>query len=273
MAEVLCSPPSGEEPAPETVAFYRQAMLALREAGIPYLVGGAFAFQCYTGIHRATKDLDLFIRREDFEKLHKVMGQSGYTTELTFPHWLGKTWCGDDFIDFIFSSGNGIAVVDEQWFAHAPPAEVLGTRTAITPVEESIWSKAFIMERERYDGADIAHLIRATASSMQWERLLLRFARHWRVLLSHLTLFGFVYPSQRDLVPAWLMGDLIERLRAETCTPPPQDDICGGPLLSRAQYLTDIQEDGYRDPRLQPIGNMTVSEAARWTEAIREKQG
>jgi hypothetical protein len=34
----------------------------LADAGIPFLVGGAFAHACFTGIRRSTKDLDLFIR-------------------------------------------------------------------------------------------------------------------------------------------------------------------------------------------------------------------
>jgi hypothetical protein len=28
-------------------------------------------------------------------------------------------------------------------------------------VEEMVWQKAFIMERERFDGADVVHLIQA----------------------------------------------------------------------------------------------------------------
>jgi hypothetical protein len=59
-------------------------------------------------------------------------------------------------------------------------------------VEETIWSKAFVMERERYDGADIAHLLRASAERLDWHRLLERFDAHWPVLLSHLILFGFI---------------------------------------------------------------------------------
>jgi len=48
------------------------------------------------------------------------------------------------------------------------------------------------MERERYDGADIAHILRARAADLDWERLLERFAGHWHVLLSHLILFEYL---------------------------------------------------------------------------------
>ena len=51
------------------------------------------------------------------------------------------------------------------------------------------------MERERYDGADVAHIILAYGDRMDWRRLIDRFGRYWRVLLSHLVLYGFIYPS------------------------------------------------------------------------------
>ncbi|MGN6702066.1 MAG: hypothetical protein ACTHKB_03780, partial [Burkholderiaceae bacterium] len=163
---------------------------------------------------------------------------------------------------------NGIATVDDAWFARAPRAGVFGLSTRISPLEEMIWSKAFIMERERYDGADIAHLIRACGDRIDWRRLHERFGREWRVLLNHLVLFGFIYPDHRDLVPAWLMDELTDRLREETHAPPPAGRVCYGTLLSREQYLPDIRDRGYRDGRLVPNGRMRQEDVDVWTEAI-----
>ena len=75
---------------------------------------------------------------------------------MPFPHWLGKIHRGEHFMDMIFSSGNGVARVDDLWFEHAPKTNVLGVIVRLSPVEEMIWSKAFIQERERFDGADVA---------------------------------------------------------------------------------------------------------------------
>ena len=86
--------------------------------------------------------------------------------------------------------------------------EIFGVPVRFCAPEEAIWSKAFILERERYDGADIAHLILAAAQQMDWRRLLRRFGEHWRVLLSHLMLFGFIYPGRAHVVPAWLLDEL-----------------------------------------------------------------
>ena len=72
--------------------------------------------------------------------------------------------------------------VDEEWFAHASEAEILGVSVKLCPAEEMICgSKSYVQERERFDGADIAHLIRGVGESLDWGRLLRRFGDHWCV--------------------------------------------------------------------------------------------
>src|SRR5690606_25161499 len=44
---------------------YREALTRLCECQVPFLVAGAYALQNYTGIARHTKDLDIFVRRDD----------------------------------------------------------------------------------------------------------------------------------------------------------------------------------------------------------------
>lgn len=247
---------------------YCQALEILTHSSIPFLVGGAYALERYTGIERHTKDFDVFLRPRDCQRALDLFAAEGFRTELTFSHWLGKAYRGDDFIDFIFSSGNGVATVDDDWFQHAVDTEVLGYPVRVCPAEEIIWSKSFVVERERYDGADINHLIRATGERLDWDRLLARFGPHWRVLMSHLVLFGFVYPSERDKVPERVMKVLLRQLEQELTTPPAAERICQGTLLSRGQYLMDVERWGYRDARLAPRGPMTAGEIAVWTEAI-----
>jgi hypothetical protein len=262
--------------APESMSnagaenFYRDFLLCLQAAQIPFLIGGAYAFNSYTGIIRPTKDLDIFICKKDVDLLRESLSQSGYAVELTYPHWLAKVYSGEDFVDIIFNSGNGVSEVDQAWFDRARAAQVLGLDILLCPVEETIWSKAFIMERERYDGADIVHMVHACAREIDWDHMIRRFGEHWRVLLIHLIAFGFVYPAERDMVPGWVMDELTARLQKETHTPPPDTAVCTGPLLSREQYLTDIRQWGYQDARVAPLGKMTPDETAIWTKAIKE---
>ncbi len=269
MTETLAAPHA--DLAPETLDFYRKAMTTLQEADVPFLVGGAYAFAHYTGIVRHTKDFDIFVRPEGFERAIAALGRAGYETQRNFPHWLGKALQGDDFVDLIFSSGNGVARVDELWFQHAVSQEVLGIPTQLVPAEEMIWSKAFIMERERFDGADVAHVLQARAEHLDWPRLLGRFGENWPVLLSHLLLFGYIYPDDAGRLPDWVMDDLLDRARRERKRPAVQRHLCRGTILSRGQYLSDVEERGYTDARLEPVGAMSSEEIGIWTEAAREE--
>jgi len=139
----------------------------------------------------------------------------------------------------------------------------------LMPVEEMIWSKSFLMERERFDGADVLHLIRARQKEINWPRLLSRFGEHWRVLLSHLVLFPYVYPNE----PA--PQDVIDELLARAGNEVKADEgirLCRGPLLSRAQYLVDVERWNYVDAREVPLGTMTPEEIDVWTKAIETKK-
>lgn len=258
-----------EDPAHDV---YRDALTVLRESGLPSLVGGAFAFERYTGIARQTKDLDIFVRPEDSERLLQSLAKAGYRTELRFPHWLGKAWKDDASIDVIFSSGNGLCVVDDRWFRHAPLAVVLGVEVWLTPAEEMIWSKAFVMERNRYDGGDIAHLLRARGPTLDWARLLARFNRHWRVLFSHVVLFGYIYPEQRLRVPEWFMREMLRRMEQDMLGLPADRRVCQGTLLSWSQYLIHMERGEYEDARHPPRGSLSRDDTQRMTDVLRQEQ-
>lgn len=249
-------------------AFYARSLSALLAADVPFLVGGAYALERYTGIERHTKDFDVFVRRRDYESLTRVLAADGCRIELPYPHWLGKAHCGGNFVDVIFSSGNGVAEVDDEWFAHATAAELFGKRVLLCPPEETIWSKAYVMERERFDGADVNHLLRARGATLDWARLLRRFGVHWRVLLAHVVLFDFVYPGERAQVPRPVREELARRLRDEMDAPSRAERVCCGTLLSREQYLIDIEAWNYRDARLLANGPMSREEVETWTAAI-----
>ncbi len=103
--------------------------------------------------------------------------------------------------------------MDDSWFDRARDDKLLGVPVKLCAPEEMIWMKAYVMERERFDGADIAHILRCCASEIDWRHLVRRFGPDWRVLLSHLILFGYIYPGERARIPAAIMEDLITQLR------------------------------------------------------------
>jgi hypothetical protein len=247
--------------------FYRQVLGLLNRTAVPFLMGGGFAFEFYTQVGRTPKDMDIFVRRDDLDNVFEIFKKGGFKTELTFSHWLGKVYYDGFFIDIIFNSGNGLCEVDDLWFKHAVPGRVFGFPVKFCPPEEMIWSKAFVMERERYDGGDIAHLLLKWGERLDWHRLISRFGPHWRILLSHLILFGYIYPSERYLIPAEVVSQLLDHLTGELAAPVCDGQPCQGPLLSRTQYRTDIEKMGFKDARLRPDVGMSPDEANDWTAA------
>ena len=254
-----------DDPADE---FYRKVMEVLQQAKIPFLMGGAYAFGVYTGIHRDTKDFDLFLQPHDLDRALEAAQGRGFESEKTFPHWLAKIRSDKScIIDLIYRAGNGLCEVDELWFQRARDAQAFGLSVKMCAPEEIVWMKAFIMERERFDGADVAHILQSCAGAMDWKHLLERFGPHWRVLLSHLVLFGYIYPSERAQIPPDIVDELLRRWREESsiaCA----DRLCRGTLLSREQYLPDIRERGFRDARLEGPERLDPHDIQHWTDAI-----
>jgi hypothetical protein len=250
---------------------HRRSVVALQEADIPFLIGGAYMVEVYAGVSRQTKDFDLYLRPQHVDLALDALKRAGYKTEKTFPHWLAKAQRGRDCVDLIFRAGNGLCEVNDSWFERAHDDELLDLHVKLCAPEEMIWMKAYIMERERFDGADIAHILRCCAVEIDWPHLVRRFGSDWRVLLSHLILFGYIYPGERARIPAAIMEDLITRLRNEARTAGPER-LCRGTLLSREQYLVDVQEWGFRDARLEERVQMNEKDIADWTDAIEKEE-
>jgi predicted nucleotidyltransferase len=252
--------------------FHLRSVAALQDRDVPFLIGGAYVVEAYAGVSRRTKDFDLFVRPRHVDAALEALANAGYTTDLTFPHWLAKAKFGKDCVDLIFRAGNGLCEVDESWFERAHDDELLGLNVKLCAPEETIWMKAYIMERERFDGADIAHVLVTCAAKLDWQHLVQRFGPDWRVLLSHLVLFGYIYPSERARIPTAIMDDLIGRLQKDAAPSGRHERLCRGPLLSRKQYLVDVQKWGFHDARLEKRVHMDSEDIAQWTKAIPKEE-
>src|SRR5690606_6407285 len=219
----------------------------LQAAEIPFVVAGAYALHAYTGLYRQTKDLDIFLRRQDVQRAREALEAVNFRTEMVDPVWIAKAHASNAyFADLIFCSGNGIAEVDDIWFERAESYVIHGLPVSVAPPEEMIWSKAFVAERERYDGADVNHIVFVRGDQMDWEHLLWRFGEHWPVLFSHLVLYRFAYPGHRDRVPEWVWRELLARAQSLE-NEPEKAALCRGTLLSKSQYRIDLDHWGFDD--------------------------
>lgn len=278
---------------------YRLALETLNRAGVPHVVSGLYAIHAYTGVYRETKDLDLLLEPGDVLDAARVLKEAGFEVKLEEAHWIAKALKGAQ-IDLIYGMANGMGFIDHAWYEHARPGILAGTPVRISPPEELIWHRLFIGERHRFDMADVVHLILHMGHQLEWERLLERVGSDWRLLLSQLHFFDYVYPEHRDRIPDGVRQELHRRVdrtlageddpaeeaRAarrrmreaaasrggseaagdESAGQPP---VCRGTMLSLFSFAIDVNEWGFEDERRQHVAalrSMPVVEEIRNSE-------
>jgi Nucleotidyl transferase of unknown function (DUF2204) len=146
----------------EQATLFREVLAAMEKKSVPYAVSGAFALRQHTGICRFTKDLDLFMTAETAIEVMPYLRDCGFECEVHDPVWLAKARKGDFFVDLITGMSNGVFVVEDSWIGRSSPAVIHGVATRVLAPEELVASKIFVLRRERFDGADIAHVIYGT---------------------------------------------------------------------------------------------------------------
>lgn len=232
--------------APEQEQLFREVLTMLNDCAIPYVVSGAFALQQHTGICRDTKDLDAFLTAADVPRALDCLSHAGFECEIRDPVWLAKAHRNGFFVDLITGMSNGVVRVEPSWIERGSTAEIVGVKTKVLAPEELIASKLFVTRRERFDGADIAHVIYGTRGHLDWDRILALAGEHWEVVLWALVLFHYVYPSHADFVPRRVWDDLLSRFRDALSRPDGQTPFRGS-LIDENMFAIDVLEWGMDD--------------------------
>lgn len=231
---------------PEALDCYKRAVEALRDAAIPFTVGGAFALHKHTGIWRNTKDLDIVLEAGAVPGALRHLEARGFSTRIEDPVWLAKAFCGEYFVDLITALGNAALVVDATWIERAENWEMFSVPCRILAAEELIASKIFVSRRERFDGADVAHLIRVCGGRLDWERLQQLLTGHEEMLLWGLVFFSYIYPAHVDLIPRDLWSSLVRGFQHHL-EHPRREEPFRGTLIDPNMFAIDVKEWGERD--------------------------
>ena len=231
---------------PAALECYQGAVECLEQAGIPFAVAGAFALHQHTGIWRSTKDLDIVLDAAVVPEALKKLERRGFRTEIKDPVWLAKAYCGEYFVDLITALGNAALLVDSSWIERSVPYLLFGVPCRVLGAEEIIASKIFVSRRERFDLADVAHLIRAVGERLDWKRLRHLMSGHEELLLWSLVFFAYVYPAQVGVIPRELWNRLLQGLQRHL-DDPRADAPFRGTLIDPNMFAIDVKEWGERD--------------------------
>ena len=253
----------------EQSTLFQEVLTILEEKGMPHAVSGAFALRQHTGICRFTKDLDLFMTAKTSKETFAHLRQRGFECEVCDPVWLSKVRKDEFFVDLITGMSNGVIVVEDSWIERAQPAVVHGITTRVLAPEELVASKLFVAKRERFDGADIAHVIYGTYKAFDWNRELELVGENWEILLWSLVLFRYVYPAQTHYVPAEVWRELLEKFQKTIATRDSKARFRGS-LVDENMFAIDLNEWGLddlleerRSQRLSQIENRSADESRK----------
>jgi hypothetical protein len=228
--------------------FYDKLLKVLLKENLPFMVSGTYAYNEYTGLDRATGDIDLKTTFDAYPQVLKTLNKSGYKTELAEVefNWLAKVY--DDkgyYTDIIYAERNGLHKVEKSWFDYAPDATVLGHSVKLEPAEELIRSKCYVKNRHRDDSGDVVHLILRQGKNVNWEILVEKMKPHWELLMANIILFLFIYPSEREIIPQWVIDTLTKQLDERLKHSPTKEKITRGLLLSN-DYQVGVARWGFK---------------------------
>jgi len=218
----------------EQKTLYRKVMREARLRGLRFAVGGGFASNVYTGGWRNTKDLDLFILRSDRDAMVRVLtglGLRDYYDQKPYDRqWIYRGYDGEQIVDVIWQMANQRAVVDEIWVESGPIMEVDGEEFHVIPPEETLWTKLYVVQRERCDWPDAFNLICAIGPELDWPRLIDRVGPDTALLAGVLSIFGWLCPKRALELPPWLWKRVGARV-------PIDGGQCRAPLLDSRPWM------------------------------------
>ena len=191
---------SDEQPFAEIEHALKRAAAALREAEIPFLLGGSLASWARGG-PETRHDLDLMIKPQDVERALEALTNAGMRPERPPEEWLVKAWDGDTLVDLIYCP-KGMPM-DDGVIARGEELSVLGMQIRVMALEDVMATKLMALTEHslRYEG--LLQIARALREQIDWADVRARtqespFARAFFVLLEGLE----IVPEQRPRGPS-----------------------------------------------------------------------
>jgi nucleotidyltransferase DUF2204 len=138
---------------------------ALREADVPFLLGGGLA--CWArGGPRTKHDVDFFIRPRHAESALEALAGAGMSVERPPEQWLFKAHDGDILLDLIFEPSG--QVVDDEMFARAEELDVHAVRMLVAALEDVLTTKLLSLREQNLDYAPALEAARALREQIDW---------------------------------------------------------------------------------------------------------
>jgi hypothetical protein len=159
---------SDEQPFSDIEATLKKATAALREADVPFLLGGSLASWARGG-PETRHDLDLMIKREDLERAVAALTGVGMRAEDPPEEWLVKAWDGDVLVDLIFSP-KGLPI-DDAVIARGDEMSVLSMQMRVMAIEDVLITKLMALTEHSIRFEGLLAIARALREQIDWAQV------------------------------------------------------------------------------------------------------
>jgi len=146
----------------------KRASAALREADIPFVLGGGIAVWARGG-PETEHDLDLFLKPADADRALQALADAGFRPEKPPEGWLYKAWDGDVLVDLIFDPSG--VTIDDEFIERAPETEVHAVRMRVLRPEDVLVTKLLAMREHEVDYESVLEVARAVREQIDWDEV------------------------------------------------------------------------------------------------------
>jgi hypothetical protein len=162
------SHPDAELPFASIEATLKKAVAALREAEVPFLLGGGLAVWARGG-PETRHDLDLVVKPGDADRALAVLADAGMRPDKPPEEWLYKAWDGDVLIDVIYSP-RGLEV-DDELLGRGEFLHVLGITIPVMAIEDVMATKLLALHEHELDLTGVLRIARSVREQIDWRLL------------------------------------------------------------------------------------------------------
>ncbi len=152
----------------EIVRTLKIAVAALRDAEIPFVLGGSLAAWARGG-PLPQKDLDLMIKPQDAQAALAALQAVGMQPEHPPEEWLVKAWSEGVLVDLIFRP-SGLEMTDEV-FERADMIAVEAVATPVMALEDVLTTKLRALDEHALDYTSLLSIARSLREQIDWRQL------------------------------------------------------------------------------------------------------
>jgi hypothetical protein len=152
----------------ELLETLKRSSAALREAGVPFVLGGGVAIWARGG-PETEHDLDYFVKQDDAERALEALAEAGFRPEKPPEGWLYKAWDDGVLVDLIFDP-TGVTV-DDAFIEGAEQTEVHAVRMRVLRPEDVLVTKLLALKEHSLDYDGLLEIARAVREQIDWDEV------------------------------------------------------------------------------------------------------